>query len=159
MKTSGNDRKEALELLLRQRWAALATVDGDQWPQASMVAYAVEPALGLIWLHLSRLAAHTENLIQNPNMSLVISEPDTGTGDPQTLARVALTGRIEPVDVESEEYARGKALYLQCFPAAEQRFGFADFTLFRMTPSLFRYVGGFGRASSFNAAELTEETD
>ena len=61
--------------------------------------------------------------------------------------------------MESEGYARGRVLYLQRFPAAEQRFGFGDFTLFRMTPSLIRYVGGFGRASSFNASELKKETD
>ncbi len=156
METGGDARKEAAALLLRQRWAALATVDGEHQPQASMVAYATEPGLGAIWLHLSHLAAHTENLIQNPNISLVISEPDPGTGDPQTLARVSLTGRVEPIAPESKEYAQGKALYLQHFSAAKQRFGFSDFTLFRMTPSLIHYVGGFGRANSFQAAELTE---
>jgi putative heme iron utilization protein len=134
----------------------LATVDDEQKPQASMVAYAVEPGLEAIWLHLSRLAAHTGYLLNNGNVSLVISEQDPGSGDPQTLARISLTGRIQPVNPESQAFAQGKALYLQRFPAAEQRFGFGDFILLRMEPLTVRYVGGFGRAKSFLASGLAE---
>jgi len=44
------------------RWAALATY-GDGVPLASMVAYACEPGFAGFLLHLSRLSAHTRNLL------------------------------------------------------------------------------------------------
>ncbi len=57
---------QAGELLLGARWAGLASVDRQGQPLASMVAFVVGEEIGGLLLHLSRLAAHTRNLMQNP---------------------------------------------------------------------------------------------
>jgi len=149
----GEMLSECAALIRRQRWAALATADETGAPVASMVAYALHE--GTLLLHLSRLAAHTRHLLARTDGSLVISEPDRDdVTDPQTLARVSLTGAIRPLEAEGEEFCTARAAYLRRLPEADMRFGFSDFVLFRLTPEQARHVGGFARAATFSAAEL-----
>jgi putative heme iron utilization protein len=83
---------DAARPILTRRWAALATLT-DNGPSASMVAYAPEPDLSSLLLFLSGLSQHTRNLLEEPRVALVVTEPDSGEGDPQTLARLSVKGR------------------------------------------------------------------
>lgn len=143
----------AVALIRSQRWAALATAE-DRIPYLSSVAYAIGEDLSGFLLHLSRLASHTERLLKNPHASLLISEPDDGRGDPQTLARLSMTGRVEHVPRESDKYLACQGSYLQRLPESEPLFAFSDFELFRFVPEDIRYVAGFARAYSFTPAQL-----
>lgn len=140
-------------LIRGQRWAALATL-GAEGPEASHVAYALEGAFEGFLLHLSQLAAHTKHLLAEPRASLAIGEPDDGRADPQTLARVTLTGRVEPIERGSDDYRAAQAVYLARLPESAQLFGFADFRLFRLRPARARFVGGFAQARTFDAGAL-----
>jgi putative heme iron utilization protein len=154
------ERDEVLQqlgrLISEQRWAALATVDEKGHPQASMVAYVPEPGFSGFLLHLSQLAAHTRNVLENPRASLAIAEPDNKECDPQTLARVSLSGTIQTIERGSDEYSKGKQRYLTRLPDAEQLFALGDFVLLRLQPLSVRFVGGFGRAFSFSGSDLTD---
>ena len=146
-----DNRRDLVTLLRRQRWAALASVGGDGAPLASSVAYALDPDGHGFLLHLSRLAEHTRNLLQRAQASLVISEPDYGGGDPQTLARLSVQGQAVRLSPETPAFAIARAAYVAQLPDAEQRFGFTDFELFRLMPARGHYVGGFARAFPLDA--------
>lgn len=148
------DRRTVGTLLRAQRWAALATIGEGGAPHASMVAYAACPDLDALLMHLSRLARHTRNLLRDPAASLVISEPDRGGEDPQTLRRVSLQGRAHAVHAGDAAYREQRAAYLARLPRAAPRFDFPDFVLFRFEPSGGHYVAGFGRALDLDAAAL-----
>lgn len=137
------------EMLLRHRWAAMATVDKSGTPAASMVAYAIDNERGVLYLHLSQLAAHTQEILHSGQLSLVISEADSGAGDPQQLARLSLNCDARVIERDSDEYASAKKCYLQRLPDAEQLFGFSDFQLFYLNITAARFVGGFARAHSY----------
>lgn len=141
-------------LVAGQRWAALATVDSNGQPAASMVGYAAEAEFRGVLIHVSRLASHTRNLLERPVASLVISEPDTGGGDPQQLARVALHGGVTVIRRDDAGYGAARDTYLARLPDAARLFDFPDFVLFRLTPEAARYVGGFGRAFTLDPADL-----
>lgn len=103
--STSDETTAAATLLGTQRWAALASLGGDGRPHASMVAYALEPDLSAVYLHLSRLAAaHTGNLLAAPDVSLAVTEPDPGQGDPQTIARITLEAWATEVPRQSEAY-------------------------------------------------------
>lgn len=140
-------------LIRGQRWAALATLS-DGAPMASMVAYVTEADFSGFLLHLSRLAPHTRNLLAVPRASLVISEPDSGQGDPQLLARVTIQGTVVQLPRNTAGYAGGRERYLGRLPDAERLFDFPDFVLFRLVPSGARYIGGFARAYSLGVEQL-----
>ncbi len=144
---------EAARLVLSGRWAALATLE-DGAPAVSMVAYAPFGDLSRLLLHLSGLARHTKNLLDDPRASLAISLPDNGSGDPQELARVSLRGEAMPLDESTDEWATARELYVGRFPASEMRFELPDFFLFEFRPEQVMYVGGFGRALRLTADQL-----
>ncbi|MDF1810574.1 MAG: pyridoxamine 5'-phosphate oxidase family protein, partial [Verrucomicrobiales bacterium] len=120
-----------LELLIDQRWAALGTLDSNGDPYVSGVAFCpvISPGPGLL-MHLSQLAAHTGYLQSRPSCSLLIGEPDNGTGDPQKLVRLTLRGKAAPLARDSELFVEGAKNYITKFPESEMRFGLGDFQLF-----------------------------
>ena len=150
------EREKLARLIRGGRWAALATY-GEGVPLASMVAYASEPGFAGFLLHVSRLSAHTRNLLALPSASIAISEADTAERrNPQTLARVSIQGEARPLPEGAPGYAEARALYEKRFPESSSLFGFADFLLFRLVPREARFVAGFAMAYTVSAAELRE---
>ncbi|NNC92168.1 MAG: pyridoxamine 5'-phosphate oxidase [Acidimicrobiia bacterium] len=143
----------AVRLVRAQRWAALATLT-DEGPSASMVAYAAEPDLSSLLLFLSGLSEHTRNLVNEPRVSLVISETDSGEGDPQTLPRLSVKGAAQVVDRKSPEFEEAWRTYVTRLPAAGPRIVLGDFSLFRVAIASAHYVGGFAQAGTIPPERL-----
>jgi len=139
-------------MVFKNRWGALATAH-DNLPLASYAAYVAEEDGGFL-IHVSRLARHTVNLLENSHASLAISEADSGDGDPQRLARVTLQGAVIEVPRDSESYPQARAQYLKALPDAQQLFGFADFILFRFVVEQVRFVAGFGKSYTLSSETL-----
>lgn len=137
------------------RWAALAT-QGSEGPEASWVAYVAEADFSGFLLHLSRLAAHTRNLLDNPRACLAISEQDQEGRDPQELARVMIQGSVATIPAETTDYRTSANRYQHRLPQAKRLFTFSDFLLLRLTPTRVRFVGGFARAYTLDAEQLQE---
>lgn len=149
------DAALCLDLLTTRRWAALATI-GTDGPFASMVAFALDRNRAAVLLHLSTLAPHTANLTVSGRAGLVVSQPDDGTGDPQTLARLSLTGAVTPVDRDDPAYPAARRRYLERLPTAEPLFAFGDFRLFSFGIARAHFVGGFARAHQLPGQQFTE---
>jgi len=145
----------AARLLAGHRWAALATLH-EGGPLASMVAYAAESDLSALFFHLSGLSVHTRDLLADGRASLCVGEADPGTGDPQTLPRLTLTGRAVPLEEGTPPFETARGIYLARFPDAEMRFSLPDFVLFVFVPEEGRVVGGFARAGRVSIAQLSE---
>lgn len=151
-----DDTDLLIRLLHEQRWAALATAQDDGAPYISFVAYVVEPNLGGLLLHLSRLAPHTGYLLARPRVALGVSLPDEGASDPQTLPRLTIEGKAVPIERGSSDYEAARERYLARLPAAQRLFGFGDFVLLRLEVETIRYVGGFARAHTVSGARLRQ---
>ena len=147
------DEARLARLIRQTRWAAMATVAGGM-PYVSWAAYVTDDDFSGFYLHLSRLAKHTRNMLDNGQLSLAISEPDGGEGDPQQLARLTLQGRVEVVERDSEAYPGARERYLARYPDAAMLFDFADFSLFRFVPETGRYVEGFASSHKITPARL-----
>ena len=148
-------------LIRAQRVAALGTLM-DGAPYVSLMPYAVAADLGWFYLHASRIAQHTQNLLQDRRVSLLIAEPDAGARGPQTLARVTIRGEAVEVLPTDLGHAEAKQQYLERFPNAALEFQLGDFKLYRVRPGTARYVAGFGRIhdltfEDFEAAGAIEE--
>jgi hypothetical protein len=140
-------------LLQSQRQAALGTLDGGA-PFVSMVAFAPEPDLTGVLLHLSGLSPHTRHLRADQRASLLVCEPDDGRDDVQTLARITITGSVQLIPRGSTTHAEARDRYLARLPAAAMLFDFPDFELFRLAANGARYIGGFARAYTLTVEHL-----
>jgi hypothetical protein len=151
------DRAALRALLMSRRQAALGTLEEHGAPFVSMVLYALQQRQGLppdALIHVSRLSVHTRQLLADPRASLLVALPDTGTGDPQALARVTLQCRSWAIAPDHPEFAEARDAYLARLPEQEYLFGFPDFLLVRLQPQSARYIGGFAKAFSLSAEQL-----
>jgi heme iron utilization protein len=141
----------ALAALLRgERIAHLATLRQGA-PLASMTLYLPDPGFGAFHVHVSRLAWHTQDMLQDPRVALSIAETDDGRADPFTLTRVSIRGTAQQLAGEHPELRRQ---WLVCFPQQAINFELADFSFWRIVPSDARFVAGFGRIHNLSAAAL-----
>jgi heme iron utilization protein len=132
--------------------AALGTLHQGA-PFVSMVTYAVGRD-GSFILHVSRLAAHTRDMLDNPEVSLLINESETSGKMPQALARVTVQGRAEMLDRDSEKHTDAREVYLSRFPDAAPLFEFADFNIFIIKTVSARVIAGFGQAITITGADF-----
>ncbi len=131
-------------LIRTQRIAALGTLH-EGAPLVSMVLYAASPDFSAFYIHISRLAQHTRDILQDTRVSLMIAETDSGAQDPQTLARVSIRSEAAEVPPTADNYVEARSLYLQKFPQTAFNFELEDFALYRVQPHRARYVAGFGQ--------------
>jgi len=135
-------------LIEQERIAHLATLR-DGAPLASMTLYMPEPDFSAFYVHVSRLAWHTQDMQRDPRVALSIAEKDDGRADPFTLMRVTIRGQA--VNISSGP----KDAWLKRFPEQAINFELADFSFWRIVPNDARFVAGFGRIHNLSAAELS----
>lgn len=144
-------------LVTNSRVASLGTLH-DGAPFVSMVLTAPDPSHSVWFIHVSRLAGHTQDLLKDGRVSLMLAMPDTGEKDPQQLARLTLTGVAAELASDSAEEASAKEIYLGRFPhMAEIVDQLGDFSFWAIRPSSARFVGGFARAFTLRPDDLRKE--
>ena len=137
----------ARHLLRSIRSGALATLDPqDGTPFASLVTIATDVD-GTPLMLLSRLSAHTRNLLADPRASLLFSAG--GKGDPLAHPRLTITGRV----AQTAE-PRIRERFVARHPKAKLYADFPDFGFFALEPSAGHLNGGFAKAAVLTAAEL-----
>jgi putative heme iron utilization protein len=143
-------RRALSSLLSNERLAHLATLRGGA-PMASMTLYLADETFSAFYVHVSRLAWHTQDMLQDPRVALSIAETDDRRADPFTLMRVSIRGEAQQL---AGPNAPLKAKWLQRFPQQAINFELADFSFWKIAPRDARFVAGFGRIHNLSAAEL-----
>jgi putative heme iron utilization protein len=115
-------------------------------PFGSHVPYVFGEHWTRAYIHVSRLALHTEHLLRDPRVGLFVSESDRPGKNPLSLRRMNLQGEAALVNVNASDYADVKARYLSRFPQSAMMFGFADFSLWELRLQDAHLVLGFGQA-------------
>jgi putative heme iron utilization protein len=140
----------ARSLLRRRRQGALATLAvGTGAPYCSLVNLASHWDGSPILL-ISRLALHTQNILADPRVSLMLDE--RAEGDPLEGARIMLSGTAVEVGADAVDAVRDR--YLNAHPAAELFAGFADFAFFVIRLQGAHLVAGFGRIVDLRPDQL-----
>ena len=147
------DAQLLAELIRRERIAHLATLRGGA-PMASMTLYMTSADFSAFFVHVSRLAWHTQDMQHDARVALSIAETDDRRADPFTLARVSIRGDAAQVGNAAAEFASLKAKWLARFPQQAINFELADFSFWRIAPRDARFVAGFGRIYNLSATEL-----
>jgi len=144
------DTSRALAALIRsQRITHLGTLRSSA-PLVSMTLYLPAQDFSAFYLHVSRLAWHTQDMLQEARVALSIAETDDGRADPFTLMRVSIRG-------EASQLSQGpKDEWLRRFPQQAINFELADFSFWQVTPRDARFVAGFGRIHNLSGDDLIQ---
>jgi len=140
------------QLIQGRMTAALGTLHQGA-PFVSMIPYAVAKD-GSFILHVSGLASHTKDMLDNPDVSLLITESEASGKMPQALARVTIQGRAAMLERDSEKNADAREVYLSRFPDAAPLFEFSDFKIFIITSVSARIIAGFGHAGTITGEDF-----
>lgn len=131
----------ARRLLRSSRQGALATLmTGTGAPYCSLVNVAPDVD-GAPLLLISALALHTQNIVSDSRVSLMLDE--RRAGDPLEGARIMLAGEARPAAADALPRIRRR--YLAYHPSAEDFVAFKDFAFYRIEPAGVHLVAGFGR--------------
>jgi putative heme iron utilization protein len=139
------------QLISKERTAHLGTLRGGA-PMVSMTLYLPEADFSAFYVHVSRLAWHTQDMLQDPRVALSIAETDDGRADPFTLMRVSIRGDASQLARDNPAL---QARWLQRFPEQAINFELADFSFWQITPRDARFVAGFGRIHNLSAEGLS----
>jgi putative heme iron utilization protein len=134
-------------LLVKERTAHLGTLR-EGAPMVSMTLFMPESDFSAFYVHVSRLAWHTQDMARDPRVALSVAESDDGRADPFTLMRVTIRGRAQQISDGPKER------WLARFPEQVINFELADFSFWRITPRDARFVAGFGRIHNLSATDL-----
>src|SRR5207253_8805610 len=108
-------------LVRTERIAHLATLRAAA-PMVSMTLYMAAEDFAAFYVHVSRLAWHTQDMQHDARVALSIAETDHRRADPFTLMRVSIRG-------EAAQIAAGpKDAWLARFPAQAINYELADFS-------------------------------
>jgi putative heme iron utilization protein len=135
------------KLLTKERTAHLATLRGGA-PMASMTLFMPERDFSAFYVHVSRLAWHTQDMLQDPRVALSVAETDDGRPDPFTLMRVTVRGDAVQLKDGPQD------AWLSRFPEQAINFQLADFSFWKIAPRDARFVAGFGRIHNLSADDL-----
>lgn len=152
MKPSDNfDPAAYSKRLLREaRTGALATLNADGGPYASLVTVSTLPDNAPV-LFLSNLAKHTANFKRDNRVSLLVEE--RRPGDPLAIGRVSIMGKIAVT--EDPAAARRHAAR---HSTAKGFTKFPDFSWYRIEMESAHLVAGFGRIVGLEGKALHTDT-
>ena len=148
-------RAEATRLIRAQRWLALATVDEKARPAASYVPFApVGDAFGIV---VSRLAAHTANLLARRPASIMLVDGAADQPDEFSRARLSVAVSVSPLPQGSEHAdAVWNALEARQGPTTSTLRMLPDFHAIALAPLDARLVLGFASAHHLAGETVAE---
>ncbi|MBU25406.1 MAG: heme utilization protein HutZ [Gammaproteobacteria bacterium] len=134
----------------------LATVHEDKTPLASYTPFATTDNDSGLWILVSDLAGHAQNLSRSGLCSCLLIR------DEQDSAQVYVRERLQ-YEMKSVEYPRDQPEWESGIRVLRDRQGalvdtltsLADFRLFQLLPQSGRYVVGFGKAYELRATSLS----
>jgi putative heme iron utilization protein len=142
--------EEARTLVAASRSGSLASLSEDGTPWASLVTFGATGA-GEPVLVVSLMAEHGRNLAREPRCSIAIAEPVPEGDDPLDRTRITLAGHV--VVPEGEEAEAALDAHARHYPFAREYAAYADFTTYVLRVERVRWVGGFARMSTVEAAD------
>jgi putative heme iron utilization protein len=98
---------------------------------------------------ISSMAMHTQNLVEDPRSSLLITQPEVA-GDPLGASRVTILGKSTHVTAEDV-----RDLYLLRHENAKFWQNYSDFAFYRLEVSAVYFIGGFGVMGWVSAEDYT----
>jgi heme iron utilization protein len=141
--------EEARTVVAAANVGSLASLSDDGTPWASIVTFGITGA-GEPVLVVSTMAEHGRNLAREPRASIAIAEPVPAGEDPLDRARITLAGRV--IVPEGAEAEAALAAHVAQYPYAAGYATYADFTTYVLRVERVRWVGGFARMGSVDAA-------
>jgi len=150
-------RSVITEFRNQHRAVLISSTDPDGTPDASYAPF-VSDQHGALYIFVSRLAAHTGNLLSSGQASLMFIRNEDQSPNLFARQRLIYQCSVDEIPASSEQYAPLLSQMTDSFGAIIKTLRqLPDFHLLRLTPISGRYIEGFGKAYQWQGALPDDE--
>jgi len=134
----------------------IGTVNENGTPNASYAPFVMDDYQN-IYIYVSGLSPHTQNISAHPYVSTLLIEDEGKTNQIFARKRLSFDCTATLIERETPKWDQILAEFAQRFgQIIEVLRGLSDFRLFQLTPSQGRFVIGFGEAYHILGSNLNE---
>ena len=146
---------EVLAFIAERDSLQLATHDKHNHLNISYAPFAVVD--DHFYILISQLARHCNNLLEVPELSLMLIEDESQCKNPFARRRLTYQSVARAVERDTEQWNEGMNALTERFgPFVRQLSALGDFVLFRLSARDGLFIKGFGRAFSLANKGLAE---
>ena len=133
----------------------LATVDINGKPNVSYAPFALLD--DGYYVLISQIAKHARNLLENPQVSLMMIEDETTAKTLYARKRLTFEADVRVVERNSDRWTSAVVALRDRFgEIIDGLSGLEDFVLFRLAPTQGLFVKGFGKAFQVSGDDLVD---
>jgi nitroimidazol reductase NimA-like FMN-containing flavoprotein (pyridoxamine 5'-phosphate oxidase superfamily) len=134
-------QRQKLKALLAQQHLAVIATRGDEWPTATLQAFAETPELDLLFIMVDS-AEKYQNLIKHPKATVFIDSRHNLEPSNLEVKRASIQGIAAEIPFASAEAAPLKTLFLAKNPFEQPYFSHPALRLVRIRPERVSYTHG-----------------
>jgi len=132
-------QKQKLAELFAQEHVAVIVTQGEEWPTATLQAFAETPDLDILFI-MGDTAEKFQNLLKRPKVTMIVDTRDVGDVNKFQISRSVVQGIAGEV-AKGVEWDSLKDLFLKKNPFEAPFFGNPALRLVRVKPKRISYTG------------------
>ena len=133
-------QKDRIAALLAEVQVAILVTQGDQWPTATMQAFAETPDFELLFI-INDATEKFQNLLKHPHVTVFLDAREKGKVETFEISRLLIQGIASEVERESAEWDAMKDVFLKKSPFEAPFFKFPTLRMMRVRPNRLSYAG------------------
>jgi len=133
-------QKERLAALLAEVQVAILVTQGEQWPTATMQAFAETPELDLLFI-MNDATEKFQNLLKHPYVTVFLDAREKGKVETFEISRALVQGVASEIERDSAEWNASKEIFLKKSPFEAPFFKYPTLRMMRVKLSRVSYAG------------------
>jgi len=133
-------QKERLAALLAEVQVAILVTQGEQWPTATMQAFAETPEFDLLFI-MNDATEKFQNLLKHPYVTVFLDAREKGKIETFEISRVLIQGVASEVARDGAEWDSMKEIFLKKSPFEAPFFKYPTLRMMRVRPKRLSYAG------------------
>ena len=135
------EQKQKLAELFAKEHVAVLVTQGEQWPTATMQAFAETDDLDVLFI-VGATAEKYLNAMKRPNVTVLVDTRDVGDVPTFQVARASIQGVANEVPRSGPEWETLKTVFLKKNPFEAPFFGNEALRMVRIKPKRISYASG-----------------
>jgi general stress protein 26 len=133
-------QKDRIAALLAEVQVAILVTQGEEWPTATMQAFAETQEFDLLFI-MNDTTEKFQNLLKHPHVTVFLDAREKGKVETFEISRLQIQGVASEIERESAEWDSMKAVFLKKSPFEAQFFKFPTLRMMRIRPKRLSYAG------------------
>jgi general stress protein 26 len=133
-------QKEIVAKLLAELQVAIVVTQGEQWPTATMQAFAETSDLDLLFI-MNDTSEKFQNLLKHPYVTVYLDAREKGKVETFEISRVLIQGIASEIARDGAEWEPLKELFLKKSPFEAPFFKYPTLRMLRVRPKRLSYAG------------------